>query len=185
MRVVLGVALVGLVACVGCGREPDAVSHEPPSPNLSQEEAIAAIKKLGGKVEFGSNKAVVFVDLSNTKVTDSGLVHLKGLANLEHLVLFETKVTDAGLVHLEGMTNLENLSLTRTKVTDAGLAHLKGLTKLEKLYLDQTTVTDAGLVHLKGLTNLRQLWLSKTKVTPAGFKKLKQALPKCGISFSY
>ena len=26
MRAVLGVALVGLVACVGCGREPDAAT---------------------------------------------------------------------------------------------------------------------------------------------------------------
>ena len=96
MRVVLGVALVGLVVCVGCGRKPDAVSHEPIQPKVSkeagspeppplqspQEKAIAAIKKLGGAVKFDQNETVVFVNLFDTNVTDAGLVHLKGLTKL-------------------------------------------------------------------------------------------------------
>jgi len=37
-------------------------------------------------------------------------------------------------------------------------------------------------VHLKGLTKLRALYLwGCSSVTSAGVKKLKQALPKCGI----
>ncbi len=47
MRAGLGVALVGLVACVGCGP--------------TQEEAIAVIKKLGGKVEVDKNNDVANV----------------------------------------------------------------------------------------------------------------------------
>ena len=40
-------------------------------------------------------------------------------------------MTDAGLVHLKGLTQLQWLDLAETKVTDAGLVHLKGLTQLQ------------------------------------------------------
>ena len=36
-----------------------------------------------------------------------------------------TQVTDAGLVHLKGLTNLEKLYLNSTHVTDAGATELK------------------------------------------------------------
>jgi hypothetical protein len=58
-------------------------------------------------------------------------------------------VTDKGLVHLKGMVNLEYLNLYGTGVTDAGLAQLAGLKKLKSLYLWQTKVTDAGVAKLK------------------------------------
>ena len=76
MRAGLGVALAGLVACVGC---------EPPKP--TQEEAVAAIKRLGGKVEVDENNDVVNVNLGGTKITDAGLVYLKGLTNLKKMNL--------------------------------------------------------------------------------------------------
>ena len=58
----------------------------------------------------------------------------------------ETKVTDAGLVHLKGMTGLEVwLGLSDTKVTDDGLKHLEGFTKLRSLTLHRTQVTEAGV----------------------------------------
>ena len=48
MRVVLGVALAGLVACVGCGREPEAVSDEPP---LTAEEVASLLADEIGRWE--------------------------------------------------------------------------------------------------------------------------------------
>ena len=44
-------------------------------------------------------------------------------------------MTDAGLVHLKGLTQLQDLVLYATKVTDVGLKNLKGLTKLQSLEL--------------------------------------------------
>ena len=35
------------------------------------------------------------------------------------------KLTDTGLVHLKGLTNLQSLSLISTKVTDAGVKDLQ------------------------------------------------------------
>ena len=125
----------------------------------TQEEAIAAIKKLGGKVkidEKSPGKPVIEVHLHKTKVTDDWLEHLKVLTKLEYLLLSVTKV-------------------------NAGLVHLKGLNSLRTLTLRSTKITDAGLVHLKGLTEIRELDLGETKVTTAGVKMLNMALPKCKI----
>ena len=59
------------------------------------------------------------------QVTDSGLVHLKGLTSLQYLSLDGTKVTDAGLVHLKGLTELRSLRLRKTQVTNAGVEDLQ------------------------------------------------------------
>ena len=65
------------------------------------------------------------------------------------LLLPGWRITDAGMVHLKGLTNLQSLDLRKTKITDAGLVHLKGLNKLQWLYLMGTKVTDAGVSDLK------------------------------------
>ena len=176
MRAGLGVALVGLVVCVGCG--PQWQEH---ARDNRLRKAMAAIEKLGGKLVVDEGYDVVIVDLSATKVTDAGLVHLKGLTKLLLLSLNNTKVTDAGLAHIKGLTNLKRLFLGLTKVTDAGLVHLKGLTNLEELALNRSGVAGPGLAHLKGLTKLKYLNLRDTNVTDASVKKLQQALPNCKI----
>ena len=149
----------------------------------TREEAVAAIKKLGGIVKFDEKspgKPVVYVQLRG--LTNAALVHLKGLTNLQTLILYGcTEVTDAGLEHLKGLMKLQRLTLYYTNITDEGLVHLKGLTKLNVLYFNFTTITDAGLEHLKGLTNLQRLDLDNTHVTDEGVKKLQTALPNCRI----
>jgi len=165
--------------------------------NSTHDEAITAIKKLGGKVTVDENNDAIKVRLgyskitdaglkhlkeftelkelflNNTDITDAGLVHLKGLANLELLIIRKTKITDAGVMHLNGLTKLQGLGFTRTNVTDAALVHVESLTNLERLWLTDTRITDAGLIHLKGLTNLQGLNLSNTKVSDAGLVYLK------------
>ena len=74
----------------------------------------------------------------------SALEHLRELTNLRDLDLTSTKITDTGLANLTGLTNLKTLGLLDTKVTDAGLVHLKGLNKLVSLLLP-AQVTDAGV----------------------------------------
>ena len=131
-------------------------------PVESQEQAIAAIKKLGGKVtidEKSPNKPVIKVDLSHSKVTDKGLIELSELFKLQ------------------------SLNLSGTNITDAGLEQLKKLTKLQTLDLRNTNITDAGLKHLKRLTKLRGLDLNNTKVTEEGLEKLQTALPDCDIRY--
>jgi hypothetical protein len=125
-----------------------------------QQRAVAAVEKLGGKVEFGPEGPagpVVRVRLNDTRVTDKDLEHLRGL------------------------TALRRLDLHRTAVTDEGLRHLRGLTRLNRLYLTGTGVSDKGLAHLTGLAELEYLHLGRTKVTAAGVEKLRRQLPKAQI----
>ena len=82
------------------------------------------MENLGATIKYNDQKVVIELDLRDTKVTDAGLVHLKGLTQLEWLWLSHTQVTDAGLVHLKGMTNLQRLGLPR-QITDAGLTELQ------------------------------------------------------------
>jgi hypothetical protein len=146
-----------------------------------REAAIAAITKLGGRIEFdrsqpfrplwlrpllGDRSAgeVVTVVLDGDQVTDSGLIHLAGLTKLRRVKLDRTKVTGAGLVHLAARTKLEGLSLNKTTIDDGHLAHLTGLTELRNLDLDRTYVS-AGLVYVARLPKLSCLNLEYSQVT--------------------
>jgi outer membrane protein assembly factor BamB/uncharacterized protein YjbI with pentapeptide repeats len=116
----------------------------------SQADAVAAIKKLRGRVTLDKTSGeVVGVSLARTQVTDAGLVHLQGMTSLTGLSLVGTQITDAGLEQLKGRTSLTSLDLRGTQITDAGLVHLKGLTRLETLFLTHTQITDAGLAEIK------------------------------------
>jgi len=119
--------------------------------------------------------------LSNTQVTDTGMIHVKRMKNMHVLIVHNARVSDAGLVHLKDLPKLRGLGLSGTNVTDAGMAHLNGLTKLERLSLDNTQVTDAGLVQLKGHSTLKWLGVKDTHVTSAGCDDLKRALPRVTI----
>ncbi len=132
--------------------------------------------------------------LSDTPITDAGLVPLRRLTGLESLVLQNMRITDAGAANFRGLTNLEILWLANTEITDAGLVNLAGMKKLERLYLGRSTnpgllpaalakarrsnavpamdITDSGLVHLKGLGQLRWLSLASMPITDAGLPHL-------------
>jgi hypothetical protein len=129
---------------------------------LSPEEAVALIERLGGKVirdEGSPDRPVVQVYLGGSKVTNADLARLKGLTQLRYLNLFETGVTDAGLANLKELRNLEHLVLSFTRVSDA------------------------GLLHLSEMTHLKEIAVGDTKVTRAGAKRLQKALPKLKILF--
>ena len=137
---------------------------------------------------FGS---VVTVDLiprranDPARANDATLAFVGQLGRLDSLRLTDTAVTDAGLVHLKGLTSLRDLQLGNTQITDAGLAHLKGLTALRQLLLFNTPVTDAGLDHLKDLPSLVLLDIPGTKVTDDGVIELERvsSLPRSEITY--
>ena len=141
MRVLLALLLVGIAGCGGEDNSPGDVA-EPSSPAVTPVKAenaeadgpkpkadkppaqtadadpIAALKKLLARIKQNEQGEVVEVSLGNPRITDSGLVHLKGLVNLQTLSLRGTKITGAGLVHLKGLVKLETLNLRGTPVTD-------------------------------------------------------------------
>jgi CubicO group peptidase (beta-lactamase class C family) len=160
------------------GLGPDRVftKRSRPGGGGDSEPGVAELVELGARMlrdETSPDQRVVAVLLDRSRVTDADLAHLKGLAHLSNLQLWDTAITDAGLVYLQGLPSLKTLDLTRTRVTDAGLAHLKGLKHLEMLGLIGDAITDAGLAHLKAMTGLKILLLSSTRVTGAGLAHLE------------
>jgi len=123
--------------------------------------------------------------LQSTRVTDEAMVHLKGLTKLRYLELGDTFITDAGLKHVQHLRELRSLDLWLQRgITDRGLGHVGKLTQLRSLGLGGTSVTDDGLKYLEKIERLEDVDLRQTKVTPAGIRRLRKALPHCGISTS-
>ena len=141
MRVLLAVVLVGIVGCGGEDNSPDDVAA-PSSPAVTPVKAenaeadgpkpkadkppaqtaaadpVAALKKLGAKIERNEQGEVVEVSLRLSKKST-----FAGRTMHRHQ---STKITDAGLVHLKGLTKLQTLNLFACdKITDAGIAELK------------------------------------------------------------
>ena len=125
-------------------------------------------------IEKDSQGEVVRVDLDHTRITDAGMVHLKGMPNLQKLSLSYTDITDLGLTHIKGLNNLQSLNLSNTQITDKGLNNIKGLKNLRRLNLARTRVTDAGMVHLEGMTNLQTLSLTYTDIDDLGLTHIKE-----------
>jgi len=76
--------MILLLGSLGCG--PDTT------------ESVAALEKLGAQIiPMLGLRGGVMVQLSSSGITDTGLVHLKGLTNLKILILADTQVTGAGV----------------------------------------------------------------------------------------
>jgi len=73
------------------------VTWQPPSGGIVQT-AVTWVGKLFGE-DFSGD--VVVVDLSDTQVTDAGLVHLDGTTGMWHLYLSNTRITDEGVAKLQ------------------------------------------------------------------------------------
>lgn len=152
----MGKVLAGLlILCsIGCGK---------PVPTGHPDEAavVAAIEKLGGKVEFDAQPA-------NRRVIK--------------VYLHSTAVKDADLAVLEKLPKLQNLFLGKTQIGDAGLEHLQALSELKTLGLNTTQVTDAGLKSLAKLEQLKTVNLQETKVTASGANQLRKAIPEVKVA---
>jgi serine/threonine protein kinase/Leucine-rich repeat (LRR) protein len=91
----------------------------------------------------------------NAPMGDQGVEALKDCENLNILTLAQTRVSNTGLAHLKRMTKLTALSLFNVQaVNDDGLKHLTGLKNLTSLDLTGTQVTAGGIADLqKALPN--------------------------------
>ena len=120
---------------------------------------------------------LAWLDLSLTRVGDEGLAAIKDCRKLKQIFLEGTKITDASLPLIGGFQELEELDLSAVRVSDDALAAVGGLKKLKVLYLTNSPLTDKCLTHLKGLRQLETLETTGTKITPAALKNLKLSLP--------
>jgi uncharacterized membrane protein len=148
-------------------------------------QAVAAATKLGvAVVPLGSSNDFIELHCTNAGAFgDSELAVLRPLApQTVWLNLSGTRITDTGLSTVAQFHNLTRLHLNRTRVSDRGLPQLAGLQQLEYLNLYGTGVTDVGLESLAGLTQLRTLYVWQTGVSESGLGRLRSALPRLETS---
>jgi hypothetical protein len=133
-----------LAGCPTQPTPPETTSTPTPAAKTkTEDEAVAFIQKLGGKIERdekAAGKPVVEVNLAETAVTDVGLKELAPLKNLHYLNVAVTQVSNAGLKELAPLTNLKELTLSYTRIDDAGFKELAPFTNLEELILAKTPV---------------------------------------------
>ena len=91
---------------------------------------------------------LVWLNLSNTNVTDHQLEGLSALGNLRILYLNNTNVTDEGLSKISSLRELRSLSLVGTKITDGSIGTFTALPNLSKLFVFGTSLTPAGIEKL-------------------------------------
>ena len=108
------------------------------------------------------------LELSGTAVTSAGLIHLKGLTNLQFLNVCLTAVSDEGFEHLSAMTKMRRMTVCASKITGSGFKHLAGMKQLESINLHSSPASDAGLEAIGKLPSLRRLEIVHTNVTDAG-----------------
>jgi len=103
-----------------------------------------------GMERLSKLKALTWLDLADCDVSDVGVRYLSPeLPLVPELDLSNTQISDAGLVEVAKLKNLRVLWLTSTEVSDAGIRQLAGLKHLETLDVSHTNVTRQAWQRLK------------------------------------
>lgn len=151
-------------------------------------------------------RAVRYLSLAGSAVTDASLAMLDCLPKLESLALFRTGITGvgfdgnktpglksvnvlgcreisvAGFSRLATIKNIERLKLSESSINDEGLGFVAMLPNLKMLWADSTEISDVGLAKLSSAQKLGMLSVDYTKVTPEGIKRIYEAIPRLSQS---
>ncbi len=92
---------------------------------------------------------LIWLNMSNSNVTDENLEKIGQLENLIKLNLSGNKISDKGLIHLEKLQSLESLNLFSTEVSHGLLEIIPKLTHLKRLYLSNSNVTNEIVSQLQ------------------------------------
>ena len=83
--------------------------------------AAGWVDDLGGRVVTNAQGQITGVNLRGTFVSDSDLDAIAAIPTLESIDLSHTRVTDAGLLRLKGLQNVRELNLFYAElITDEG-----------------------------------------------------------------
>ena len=93
---------------------------------------------------------LVFIDLTQSKITDRGLGQLVEMKNLKRLTLEGVKeITPEGIAQLKPLENLTFLNLVRVPLDDSLVDVLIGMENLREVYLYETGLTETAVSRLK------------------------------------
>jgi hypothetical protein len=115
-------------------------------------------------------------------LSSQDLEQLKGMTEIEQLLLAGPAITDQSVRFIRGFSELTVLGLNNTEITDAGTACIAGLDRLESLGITSTglqesaTLTDATLKNLVVGKDLRELALTAA-ITDEGLSLIVETCP--------
>jgi Leucine-rich repeat (LRR) protein len=104
------------------------------------------------------------LNCAGTKVNDASLARIKGCRALIFLRLSDTDVSDAGLDHLKDWTNLRRLELDGTRVSS--LSTVRGM-PLEELRVTPRSLSAEGIEALRRMKSLKTIGVGWNQVWPA------------------
>src|SRR6266571_2787516 len=93
-------------------------------------------------------------------VTDEGLAAIKDWKKLQRLNVHGTKISDTTLEHIAGIASLVSVNAGSAMVTDVGLERLTSLPNLKELTIGGNVMGDAGLQALRQMPGLTYLDLN-------------------------
>ncbi len=110
---------------------------------IYQQSALLEVKYTGkGKPDLKLlqeiKKQVVWLDLSNTGLSNEDLKIVGQLENLFKLNLSKNDISNQGILDLGVLKNLTEINLYETEVNAAALNHLMKLPKIQRIYLWET-----------------------------------------------
>jgi internalin A len=102
------------------------------------------------------------LDLSHTRITDEGMLHLKSASQIEDLDLYYAEwVTDQGMTAIKNWKKLRRLDVRGTRISNGTLEIVSHMPQLEALDISNSQITDNGMDMLITLTNLKELSLGQ------------------------
>ncbi len=171
---------------------PVPVPKAPPPP--SEADVLAAFQATpsGNRTDIDLRKLAEFpqaplefreLDLSHSKVTDTGGPQLEKFKNLQTLLLPHTRISDPTAKAIARLDRLERLDLSGTQISDAGMQSFAVLKNLRELRLDGNNLADTGLARFGVLPELEALSVAgcrgvsgvefTAEVNQGGFPKLR------------
>ncbi|NJL71618.1 MAG: hypothetical protein HC888_08360 [Candidatus Competibacteraceae bacterium] len=114
------------------------------------------------------------LELEGAELSDSQIVPLKGLINLESLSLPMNTIDGTCFSQMQSLSKLRELDLSLNKISPEGFRAISRFKSLEVLYLDKSGVNDAALEHLTTLPKLKHLGIGQSKLTARGLSLIKK-----------
>src|SRR5271155_3997719 len=131
------------------------------------------IEGIGGKVDRDAAGDVIALHLRGTWVTDTELLDIARLPKLERLDLSHTRITDEGLLHLKPARQIRDLNLYYSEwITDQGMTAIKNWKMLKRLNVRGTRIANGTLEIVSHMPQLEALDVSNTQITDNGLDLL-------------
>jgi len=140
---------------------------------LHAGDVTDSVAGLGGKVERDAAGNVVAVNLRGTWVDDVEMIDIARLPKLQRLDLSHTRITDEGMLHLKPASQIEDLNLYYAEwVTDQGMTAIRNWKRLKRLDVRGTRIANGTLEIVSHMPQLEALDISNTQVTDNGMDML-------------